>query len=387
MTVEAEPVVARCLECHDHRADEHLIDADCSTCHMPLAEAPFDRARVLGLPLPVDHESGAFVRELHGELAEAGTARCATCHTRERCESCHVDAPAVAAIGRMPAATGIVARELPAFAAHYPVPPSHETPAFLENHGTGASRAACATCHTRDDCLACHVPPQPAAVVDMPARREVRAPGVQIARRQPASHDAPMFALEHGNVAAANGTSCTACHRRTMCVDCHDAAASGAPALVTRGLATDTVPLRKAVVGALRSATPGGFHPPNYAGRHSADAYGRRLECSNCHDSQVFCADCHASAGMSPSRVRGRLGPGFHDAEPLWLLRHGQPARQSLESCASCHKQNECMQCHSVFGAFKVNPHGPDFDPARAQKRNAAICAACHLGNPLNGGP
>jgi hypothetical protein len=161
-----------------------------------------------------------------------------------------------------------------------------------------------------------------------------------------------------------------------MCINCHDAAAAGAPALVANGLASDQP----------RAARPGEFHPANYMARHSAEAYGRRLECSNCHDSRVFCADCHASTGMSAARVRGRLGPGFHDAEPLWLLRHGQAARQGLESCASCHRQNECMQCHSVFGAFKVNPHGPGFDAARAQKRNAAICVACHLGNPLNGG-
>lgn len=89
---------------------------------------------------------------------------------------------------------------------------------------------------------------------------------------------------------------------------------------------------------------------------------------------------------MSPGQVPGRLGPGFHDAEPLWLLRHGQAARQALESCASCHGQNECMQCHSVLGAFKVNPHGPGFDARRAQKRNAAICLVCHITDPLAGG-
>lgn len=80
----------------------------------------------------------------------------------------------------------------------------------------------------------------------------------------------------------------------------------------------------------------------------------------------------------------GRLGQGFHDAEPLWLLRHPQAARQGLESCTSCHTQQDCMQCHSTVGSFQVNPHGRDFDARRAQKRNAAICLACHLGNPLN---
>jgi hypothetical protein len=88
---------------------------------------------------------------------------------------------------------------------------------------------------------------------------------------------------------------------------------------------------------------------------------------------------------MSPGRTGGRLGTGFHDAEPLWLLRHGQAARQGLESCASCHEQNQCMQCHSTLGAFKVSPHGPDFDARRAQKRNAAICLACHITDPLTG--
>lgn len=376
MAIEDEPVVPRCLECHAHRAEEHFADARCETCHMPLADAPFDRVAILGLPYPRDHETGSFIREDHGTMAQAGVARCATCHTRERCESCHVDAASVASIAQMPVAGGLVARSLPQFAAHYPVPASHQSSSFLETHGAEASRAACATCHVREDCITCHVPPQPVVVTDMPARRDTRAPGVQVVRRAPSSHRAPQFAMEHGNASAAAGATCTACHRASMCVDCHDAAATGAPALVARGLATDTQSI----------ASAGSFHPPNYVGRHSAEAYARRLECSNCHDSRVFCADCHASAGMSSARVSGRLGPGFHDAEPLWLLRHGQAARQALESCSSCHKQSECMQCHSVFGAFKINPHGPAFDAGRAQKRNAAICLACHLGNPLEGG-
>ncbi|HSR43481.1 MAG TPA: cytochrome c3 family protein, partial [Longimicrobiales bacterium] len=74
------------------------------------------------------------------------------------------------------------------------------------------------------------------------------------------------------------------------------------------------------------------------------------------------------------------------DAEPLWLLRHGQAARQSLESCASCHTQRQCLQCHSTFGAFQVNPHGADFDARRAWERNPGVCLACHLESPFGGG-
>jgi hypothetical protein len=43
------------------------------------------------------------------------------------------------------------------------------------------------------------------------------------------------------------------------------------------------------------------------------------------------------------------------------------------------------MQCHGVASAFKVSPHGPDFDAERAWARSARTCVACHLGNPLNG--
>jgi hypothetical protein len=126
------------------------------------------------------------------------------------------------------------------------------------------------------------------------------------------------------------------------------------------------------------------YHPADFALRHSSMAYGRRMECSNCHEPRAFCADCHRQLGM---QATGRLGPGFHDAEPLWLLRHGQAARQGLESCASCHRQNDCRQCHSELGAFQISPHGPDFDARRAQKRNAAACFLCHLSNPIGSAP
>jgi hypothetical protein len=126
--------------------------------------------------------------------------------------------------------------------------------------------------------------------------------------------------------------------------------------------------------------SPRGFHPPNYVLRHSAEAYGRRLDCASCHNTQLFCRDCHVSSGRGAT---GRLGPGYHDAEPVWLLRHGQAARQTLESCTSCHTQRDCMQCHSQLGAFRVSPHGPNFDARRAQRANPQICRACHLGDPL----
>jgi predicted CXXCH cytochrome family protein len=450
MAVTQEAVVPRCLACHEHRAVDHYVDADCSTCHMPLADAPFDGARMAALPEPADHQVAAFLADVHGDLAREDITRCAVCHTRERCESCHVDAALVAAITALPAARGIVARDLPEFEASYPVPPSHLTPDFITDHGEFTAGGSCSACHTREDCASCHIAPRPSFIEAMLSRQDVQAPGVRLTGRAPASHQAPYFEIQHGNEAAAAGASCSACHTRTMCTDCHEAALTGAvqtgmpvaaPARVAGNVRTGGSPASNAgtvrgsagLAGAhsrhvdpaalavrmpagayagsagvapdraaradvqdtgraaarrddvRRESTPASFHPANFMARHSAEAYGRRLECSNCHDRRLFCADCHQSLGMSPGASPGRLGPGFHDAEPLWLLRHGQPARQALESCAACHAQNECMQCHSVLGAFKVSPHGPNFDARRAQSRNAAICLVCHITDPLNG--
>ncbi|MFW5947900.1 MAG: cytochrome c3 family protein [Gemmatimonadota bacterium] len=360
MQVERRQVVSQCLSCHGHAADDHLVDAPCSTCHGPAAETPMGGEWLAMLPYPADHATAGFLGETHGELATMEPARCATCHTQERCTSCHVNADAVPEIAGVPEAPPSL--ELPRYAAHYVAPPSHSDPEFLDRHGEQASVQACATCHTQDDCAACHAAEQPEPIPSLARAEEVRAPGVLLEPKPPSSHTVASFTTEHGGLAAADASSCASCHTRTFCSDCHDAAAVA-------------VTLPTEIAG-------GAFHPPNFMARHASEAYGRRLECSSCHDTGAFCRECHEQAGFQSS---GRLGQGFHDAEPTWLLRHGLPARQALESCASCHTQTDCLQCHSTLGAFKVSPHGSDFDPEAARAKNPAICLACHVNDPLGG--
>jgi hypothetical protein len=351
MTVD--PLAAeRCLGCHTRPNTPHLVGAPCATCHLTLAESRLPLERIAAFEVPADHESGRFILETHGALAVEETSRCATCHTQDRCVSCHVDAGR-AEIALIPLAPPDM--ELPPAVAHYPVPASHRTPAFREAHGRGlgASGAAdCATCHTRDDCASCHLSPLPAAALALPLRATVVAPGVGLFQGAPASHQVPRFDRAHGTLAAADPAACATCHTQPFCVQCHSAPQQPV------------------------------YHEANFVARHAADAWSRSTECASCHEVQVFCRSCHVQSGFG---AQGRLGQGFHDAEPLWLLRHGQPARQSLESCASCHQQKDCLQCHSQLGAFRVNPHGPNFDARRAWARNPGICTACHLGNPFGG--
>lgn len=348
MFVTEEVEAERCWMCHE--ATEHQLDAECSTCHLPLAGSGLGRAAIEALPEPEDHEVDDFVLEGHGEMAEASTGRCATCHTADRCLTCHVDGDTdeIRSLDRAPEAM-----ELPPAEAHYPEPGNHGDDGWLSEHGGQASRAECATCHTSDDCSSCHAAPVPDVIATLPSRAQSLAPGVAVMPHAPDNHDSYFFQEVHGTLAAGDGGTCATCHREAFCVECHD------------------------------GPSDGGYHPPSFVSRHAAEAFGRDTECANCHNAQAFCRSCHVEMGLTGF---GRLGPGYHEAQSLWLLRHGQAARQNLESCASCHKQNDCTQCHGVLGAFQVNPHSRDFDAERAWARSPRTCIGCHTSNPLDGG-
>ncbi len=349
----------RCFACHEHAATSHLVDAPCAQCHLPLAQTAFTAAHVAQLPTPASHQQPRFLEQLHGQLARSRPQQCVVCHTRERCAACHVDATSRPEILALPAAPPQLT--LPPMAARYFLPASHSASDWIEQHGTAARTVAnCASCHTRESCTTCHAGNAPAPVRALRSRADAAAPGVATVRHAPESHRAPYFAERHGSQAAAKNATCMSCHARTQCEQCHNAAVSGR---------------QRAQVVRTRS-----FHPENFTQRHASAAYGRNLECANCHETTRFCRACHERAGMNTA---GRLEKGFHDAQPFWLLNHGRPARQALESCATCHKQTDCLQCHSQLGAFRISPHGPGFDAKRVQSRNARICFVCHLSDPL----
>jgi Class III cytochrome C family len=347
MTVDGNPP-ERCLSCHSdpEPAPVHVVGADCAMCHVPLAESELTADRMADLLVPDGHSGDEFVLETHGAEAIDDVSRCATCHVQEQCTSCHV-ATGLEPIPSVPEAP----RTLPftALKAHYPTPESHVDDQFLFDHDVGAGAESCATCHTKDDCVACHVGAPSSVLEELPEAGNVVAPGVHVDRREPGSHESPFFMEAHAPLASAGAGGCATCHTQDSCAACHD------------------------------GATSNSFHDNDFVSQHAADAFSQNSECSNCHNTQVFCRACHVQVGFES---RGRLNAGYHDAEPIWLLRHGQAARQTLETCASCHAQSECTQCHSTVGAFKVSPHPADFDAEKARSKNARTCLACHVTIP-----
>jgi hypothetical protein len=356
-------VVSSCFDCHGIKSAHFDAPPEaCAKCHLRLTDAPtLTREDIARFPKPASHSAPDFIMGGHGKLARATlasmrergiAASCATCHSRNLCLTCHVNAiesPVISSLA--------LDDRAPVYAATQPVPVGHRSPDFLRSHGRDAQRGRlnCATCHARESCMTCHVGASNRAIAALPVSSPGRARGAMLVRTPPKTHTFD-FRERHGPDANARMRSCETCHTRSACLECH------------RG---DVGPQAR-------------YHPSNFLTRHPSSAYSREANCVDCHNAAQFCQSCHEQSGLTASR---RLGArGYHDAFRGFSLGHGQAARQSLESCASCHAERDCTACHSaVGGGFRFSPHGPGFNAARMKAKNPSVCIACH-GTTIPGG-
>lgn len=360
-------LVGQCIGCHVPGGEHLSLGNDrCATCHLPLAEATqLSAGDVARFPVPTWHLTPGFGLAGHAKLAPARgpdgrvtiAASCATCHARDFCINCHVNAPEVPAIRALaPDERSLL------HGFTFGAPPSHSAENFGAGHGREARRnsASCATCHTQPSCATCHAGtplPKPVAAMHQPGPG--RAAGAQLLRVKPGSHGST-FRERHGREASAAPRPCTACHAQADCLACHRA-------------------------NPAQPAGGGDYHPAGFLVRHPSAAYARQTTCSDCHNPRQFCVSCHAQAGLNAGRPLG--SSSFHDGQSTFIVGHGQAARQSLESCVSCHVERDCTACHSSVGrGFRFNPHGPGFQADRLRRRNPEMCIACH-GRAIPGFP
>jgi hypothetical protein len=194
----------------------------------------------------------------------------------------------------------------------------------------------------------------------------------------------PGFRTDH-KAAGRDMSYCLNCHRQSECLDCHN--------------------------GVVR---PLDIHPSDYVTLHGADARRNTPDCSSCHRNQTFCIGCHQRTGVAsdptggvPGQpVRNPFGTGtgvksFHP--PGWARdaageviatprpsSHSFQAKRNIRSCASCHREETCLECHSADPARGVKmPNGAGFSPhgvgfattnrCRAlASRNRRACLKCH---------
>jgi hypothetical protein len=347
----AGPQPQNCVRCHAHRSEAHIsAGAKCLTCHQALASATsLSIDRISRFPQPSWHQADDFASE-HGRVTTTMAASCAVCHARESCERCHANAERVSLIASLPR-DGRVAAIVAGRSAQYLSPESHASREWQRDHGRAAvaPAASCANCHTQPSCQACHAGgtgSSRTAIRSLPGRGVRAGLGVSPDRVDRTIHPADIV-TRHGPLAASGALDCAQCHSERTCTTCHSASDS-----------------RR-------------FHQDNFVERHAVEVFAGGSDCQSCHNTERFCRDCHARTGIASD---GRMNAAFHTGKANWVLSHGQAARTGMESCTSCHRQADCIRCHSAAGGWGVNPHGSGYQAGTRASSNAASCRWCHIG-------
>lgn len=136
--------------------------------------------------------------------------------------------------------------------------------------------------------------------------------------------------------------------------------------------------------GAFRSGKkPPPSHTSDFMKRHGAIARASTAECGSCHREQE-CLDCHQGL-TRPLSVHS----------PAYIEIHAQEAYRQSWSCTTCHTpQLFCRSCHALARAgstgaaapqpgVRFHPEGwlgrtPGPDHGRQARRNLMACASCH---------
>jgi len=342
-----------CTVCHpgvttSESAQDRLVPGEdrCARCHQ-IAEAKAGRPHYPPGQCPLCHvgfdatvhrapEASAFPRAaIHfshakhlARLAEAGEK------DRAACAACHgsYDAVELATRAQLPKMT-----------------------TCLVCHDGRKAPADCTTCHLR-------------AVDAMGSRVETRLPGgvLRPGPGDPLGLDhGPSYDRAHGLAALGRREQCLACHSEPSCMSCHDG-----------------------------TKKPASIHPGDFISTHPVPARANQPNCAACHRLQSFCVACHERAGVSPN-ADPSLYVGGNKVHPAgWMTPgpafHGVQAARNIGQCASCHQEQQCLQCHSTSSALYpggIRPHPPGFASRCGEmiRKNARSCEKCHvLSNPAD---
>lgn len=121
-----------------------------------------------------------------------------------------------------------------------------------------------------------------------------------------------------------------------ICVSCHKKDLDGGDCRMCHDR-LDTYPERPTAV------IP---HKPGFFARHRVEALASEDTCAQCHR-QSFCTDCHGgNMTVRPSlRTPERVDREFmHSGD--WLSRHGMEVRVVDTGCLKCHNTSFCSSCH-----------------------------------------
>jgi hypothetical protein len=180
----------------------------------------------------------------------------------------------------------------------------------------------------------------------------------------------PRLKFDHAAHLELTKEDCTKCHSRlsqpqqevplsdghAACMSCHNHAQQYADAsCATCHLDLTSYPLKP-----LTEVS----HEGDFLRRHSVVAKANGASCATCHD-QNFCLDCHAKTTMVKveTKMLDRPDRAFIHRNDF-LGRHSVEARADPVSCQRCHSPSFCETCHQqshvAFGSPNArNPHPP----------------------------
>ncbi len=303
-------------------------------------------------------------------------AACRACHAIERSDPTKATTPVAACSGCHPGFTpgGVVARV-------------YLTPSPLKFDHSAHVKQTCDSCHgdmrsvdlataaqlpTMASCLSCHTAGQEERhctdchLSQIGGRMQTTFPhGTLVPRRSGLGDEhGPLFAKDHRQQASRSDATCSACHDKSECSDCHS--------------------------GVIK---PLDFHQGNYLLVHATEAKRGKPDCSACHRAQTFCIGCHERSGLG---MRGE--PAFKglDADrqfhpPGWASQsagsnlHAGAARRNITACASCHREEDCLTCHSAEpgSVLHASPHPAGWRGSLRCKMldrgNRRMCLRCHV--------
>lgn len=214
----------------------------------------------------------------------------------------------------------------------------------IDCHNGAAAPAACTTCHLAED--------DGRIITEFADTEGKLSP---IGRYRDDDHRDPNWTFRH-SFPARDQAYCYSCHGTSFCLDCH--------------------------AGATK---PQAIHPGNYVLLHSRDALTSSDNCLGCHEGGVGCQKCHETTGVSETAALAQGALTTRQIHPQgWASfdgggenHHAQSARNSINTCVTCHSEQECIRCHSTR-TLRVNPHPPGFSGKALQNRNDAACKKCH---------
>jgi hypothetical protein len=346
-----EPVTNGLIFSHTTHAQRRI---DCIVCHRSAAQSK----SVVDNLLPTE-------------------SQCQPCHTIDRnsplaaqngaCAKCHRD-PAAVTFARILIAPSFkfshaAHQGAPCLQCH--VDPNQKRPVTMES---------CFSCHRKEavslqrsqTCTRCHLSDATGALQTQLAAGPLVPNSDTLEDRH-----GPGFANDHRRAAQRPDRTCGACHRESYCSDCHN--------------------------GVVK---PMDFHTGNYLQVHAIESRRGTPECSSCHRAATFCLACHERSGVGVRAANvfgtqpliGGVAPlsagAFHPsgwAGPIGdTNQHASAARKSLTSCASCHRDNDCLACHSAQAmSIKATPHPPNWRGSSAcqalDRRNRRMCLRCHV--------